>query len=233
MDADRKRRIAVIAGTVLVALLLVGWPIWRIFGPAIKHSIENPETTVESRADIDALPSHVDRLAAPTLADDDLEYLASRVSVRELDLADNSNLTDDGLRHVAKLRGLERLSLIGTGVTDKGIRHLRKLPLTYIALSETGVGDDALAYVGEMSPMKQLQIRNCRRVTDKGVLKLKKLNQLWIVNLSGCNQITDRSVRALSDMPSVNFIQVFDCPNVSGAAVDEFLGAQSGRTVHR
>lgn len=233
MDAARTRRIGVIVAIAVGVVLLVVWPFWQIFGPAIEHSIKNPETTVESRADIDTLPPQVDRLAAPALSDSDLEYLASRVSVRELDLADNPNVTDDGLRHVAKLKGLEDLSLIGTGVTDKGIRHLRKLPLTYLALSETGVGDEALGYVGELTQMEQLHLRNCRRVTDIGVSKLVKLKQLWMLNLSGCSKITDRSVRALSGMPSVNFIQVFDCPNVSDGTVDEFLSAQQGRTLHR
>jgi hypothetical protein len=233
MDPARHKRVAVVAAIGLGLVLLVIWPLWRIFGPAIEHSIENPVTTVESRDDIENLPSHVDRLSAPSLSDSDLEYLSSRVSVRELDLGDNPNITDEGLRHVARIQGIEHLSLIRTGISDKGIRHLRKLPLIYIALWHTQTGDEGLGYIAEMAPMKQLQLKDCQRVTDKGVLKLKKLNHLWMVNLSGCNRITDRSVEALSDMPSVNFIQVFDCPNVSDDAVDQFLGAQQGRTLHR
>ncbi|MEZ5992038.1 MAG: hypothetical protein R3E76_06775 [Planctomycetota bacterium] len=227
------RRGLVIGAIVMGVGLFFFVPFWSTFGPAIRYSIDNPETTVESRADIDALPDHVERLAAPTLDDSDLEYLAQRVSVTELDLGDNPNVSDDGMRHVATIKRLEHLSLIRTNVSDKGIRHLRKVPLTYIALWHTKIGDKSLGYIAEPGTMKQLQIKGCRNITDKGVAKLSRLEHLWMVNLCECTQITDKSVDTLSKMPSVNFIQVFDCPHVTDAAIDRFENAQPGRTVHR
>lgn len=236
MDQETKSkwvRGLVVGAIVMGAGLFFFVPFWSTFGPAIRHSIDNPETTVESRADIDGLPAHVDRLAAPTLNDSDLEYLAQRVSVTELDLGDNSNITDDGMRHVADIQRLEHLSLIRTEVTDKGMRHLRRLRLTYIALWHTQVGDMSLGYIAEMETMKQLQLKDCKNITDNGVAKLSKLEHLWMVNLGGCVQITDKSVNTLSKMPSVSFIQVFDCPKVTDAAISRFENAQPGRTVHR
>lgn len=231
--ASRLKKLMPIAIPVVIFLVVFIWPLWSIFGTSVMHNIENPETTVHSRSDIDELPPQVNRLAAPTLNDNDLEYLASKVSVTELNLGDNRNFTDVGLKHVAKLKGLEHLSMDRTNVTDAGIKHLRKVPLVYINLWHTRIGDRSLGYVAEMGTMKQLQIKGCSAVTDKGVAKLSSLNQLWMVNLSGCNKITDKSVKTLSDMPSVNFIQVFDCPKVSDAAVNDFLSAQPNRTLHR
>lgn len=226
----RTAKIAVIVMAIGSVFLI---PFWWTFGPAIQHSIEHPETTVESRSDIDRLPSHVERLAGPTLSDEDLEYLAQRVAVTELDLGDNSIVTDEGMRHVARIRGLNHLSLYRTNVTDAGIRHLRKTPLEYINLWETQIGDKSLGYIAEMGSMKQLQIKNCSRVTDAGVAKLAPLEDLWMVNLSGCTRITDKSIHTLTDMPSVSFIQVFDCPKLTDGAIDEFLAAFPNREVHR
>jgi len=229
-NSIRALKIAVIVMAIGSVFLI---PFLWIFGPAIQHSIEHPETTVESRSDIDRLPSHVERLAGPTLSDEDLEYLAQRVAVTELDLGDNSIVTDEGMRHVATIRGLNHLSLYRTNVTDAGIRHLRKTPLEYINLWETQIGDKSLGYIAEMGPMKQLQIKNCNGVTHAGVARLAPLEHLWMVNLSGCTRITDKSIRTLTEMPSVEFIQVFDCPKVTNAAIDEFLAAVPNREVHR
>lgn len=225
--------------TVKIAAVVMGIggvfliPFLWTFGPAIQHSIEHPETTVESRSDIDELPSHVERLAGPTLSDEDLEYLSQRTSVNELDLGDNSFVTDEGMRHVAKIKGLQKLYLNRTNITDAGIRQLRKTPLTYINLWETQIGDKSLGYIAEMGSMKQLQIKNCSRVTDAGVAKLAPLGDLWMVNLSGCSRITDKSIHTLTHMPSVSFIQVFGCPKITDTAIDDFLAAAADREVHR
>jgi hypothetical protein len=205
----------------------------EIFGAAIRHEQENPTTYVMTSAEIDSLPDFVNRLNAPTLTDADLARLADRVAVNELDLGDNPNVTDDGMRHVARIAGLHHLSLYSTAVTDAGIRHLRGLPLTYINLWHTSIGDESLGYIAEMKPMKQVQIKDCQAVTDAGVAKLVALENLQIVNLGECRRITDESVRLLSGIPSVEFIQVFRCPNISQQAINEFLSVHPDRTVHR
>jgi hypothetical protein len=204
----------------------------NLFGPAIRHEQENPLTRIMTAAEIDSLPAIVNRLEAPALTDADLARLAERVSVRSLNLGENPYITDDGMRHVAAIKGLESLYLGRTAVTDAGIRHLRGLSLTYINLWHTAIGDEALGYIAEMQTIQQLQIKDCPAVTDAGVARLAGLEHLWMVNLSYCSQITDDSIRTLSAMPKVEFIQILNCPNVSPRAISEFKDARPGRTIH-
>ena len=61
-----------------------------------------------------------------------------------------SNISDTALKHISKLRSLERLTLYGANITDKGLKHLEKL-----------------------KSLKWMDLQGCK-VTEEGLQQLKK-----------------------------------------------------------
>ncbi|MBK9974354.1 MAG: hypothetical protein IPP14_06240 [Planctomycetes bacterium] len=199
--------VALIVGLIVLVPLISAWD---LFGPAIHHELDHPSTVVRSRAEIDSLPPYVDRIAAPELTDDDIAYLVAKTSCSELDLGDNTHVTDAAVKHASRMDGLTDLSLIGTAVTDEGIKHLRTTKLTYLAVWHTAVGDRGLGYISEIRTMKQLQCKDCQSITDSGVAKLVNLPDLRVLNLGQCRRVTDKSLAVLAEMPALQLIQVYE-----------------------
>ena len=73
--------------------------------------------------DLAALPADTATLdlADTTVTDDDLRHLPRLTGMEELDLAD-TQVTDAGLAHLAGLTWLKRIYLDGTDVTDTELR---------------------------------------------------------------------------------------------------------------
>ncbi len=229
--AQRGLRLALL---ILIVGLLVLVPLvsaWDLFAPAIQHELEQPTTEVHSRAEIDKLPPHVDRIAAPELSDDDIAYLVEKVKCSDLDLSDNRHVTDAALRHASGIDGLTHLSLSRTAVTDEGIKHLRKTKLSYLAVWHTAVGDRGLGYISEIRTMKQLQCKDCQSITDAGVAKLVTLPDLWMLNLGQCRGVTDKSLSVLAEMPTLRFLQVYET-GVTDKGVESYQTQRPQNEIH-
>jgi hypothetical protein len=73
---------------------------------------------------------------------------------------DNTQITDEGLRHLIVLKNLASLSLNNAQVTDEGLRHLIGLKdLAHLKLKNTQVTDE-----GKMALKKALP--SCRFTFD-------------------------------------------------------------------
>ena len=69
-------------------------------------------------------------------------------TVTALDLGGSTDLSDDGLRHLARLPQLKHLDLSGTAITDRGLRVLRDLPaLETILLAATRITEEGAAHL--------------------------------------------------------------------------------------
>lgn len=65
--------------------------------------------------------------------------------------------TNEGLKHLAKLKNLERLHLARTKVGDSGLAHLAALTnLEYLNLYETKVSDAGLVHLKKLSKLEKL-----------------------------------------------------------------------------
>lgn len=118
--------------------------------------------------------------------------------IKELDVSYTA-VTDDGLKNVAEIRGLDALELNGLeGVTDKSLEYLLPLKLYLLSLDST-------------------------RVTDAGVVKLTAIPTLHVLSLTGCENITDRSVLAFKDHPKMTNLSV-SSTKVSSKALGQLTG---------
>ncbi len=96
-----------------------------------------------------------------------------------------TDITDDGLAHLAAMPQLYDVSLANTQVTDQGVVHLQVFPNLF-----------------------SLDLANTH-ITDDGLAQLPKVGQLWRINLAGTS-ITDDGLKHLHALPNLGWIDVTD-----------------------
>ena len=94
-------------------------------------------------------------------------------NVIELILTD-TQITDEGLKEMAKLQRLETLQLSYTRITDAGIKEVAKSQqLGSLFLTDTQITDAGIKDVAKLQKLKMLRIRGTK-VTKVGVAELKE-----------------------------------------------------------
>ncbi len=108
------------------------------------------------------------------VGDDELADVASLgESVYSLNLG-GTRTTDEGLRHLSKMKNLSRLHLERTGVGDPGVAHLSGLTkLRYLNLYGTKVSDAGLAHLKSLRGLKNLYVWRTG-VTSSGCEELSR-----------------------------------------------------------
>jgi hypothetical protein len=92
-----------------------------------------------------------------------LAEVARVETLTALGLSGCKEVTDDGVRHLARLPALQHLDLSGTSITDAGLQVLRDLPgLRTLSLAWTRVTDEG---IGVLAHCDELELRSadCRR----------------------------------------------------------------------
>jgi len=140
------------------------------------------------------------------IGDDDLVEIAKVKRLVSLFLA-HTQITDKGMPCLAGLSNLKNIRLGNTAVTDEGVKSLVPLKaLINIDLSNTSIGDDALATLASMTQLEQLNLYTTR-VTDAGVDFLIPLVNLTKLNLDACN-ISDESIPKLATLKKLTFLHL-------------------------
>jgi Leucine-rich repeat (LRR) protein len=93
--------------------------------------------------------------------------------VADLYLGD-TKITDAGLKDVAKMKQLERLTLIRTGITDASLKEVAKLQnLTKLNLYDTQITDAGLKEVAKLLDLTYLDLTRTK-VTAENAAELQK-----------------------------------------------------------
>jgi hypothetical protein len=188
-------------------------------------------------------------LSGEAVADDDIEFLASSRSLREMLLV-NTSVSAEGLSVVSGLKELRGVVLFGpAGGGVQSLQSSNKLTtlvirsplfedsdlgvvakfrgLRTLALSDTDITDAGVARISEMQSLRDVALRNAR-ITDLAVRHLSSLKSLETLDISGC-QVTDAGAEVLSRMESIQRLVVADS-RISGSAVASML---HNRTLQR
>ena len=114
-----------------------------------------------------------DQPDTPPSFDGELKILKKLNNIVSLHLG-GTDVTDDGLTHVASLNSLQRLHLEKTSITNLGLAHLKELKnLSYLNLYGTKISDKGLKYLEGLKNLKQLYLWQSK-VTSDGVRILQK-----------------------------------------------------------
>jgi hypothetical protein len=101
----------------------------------------------------------------------------SRVeNVAALDLGGSKALTDEGVRHLARMPALTHLDLSGTATTDRGLQVLRDLPLQTLSLAMTRVTDEGMAHLAHCHALRRVNLSWTR--TGDGALSASPLTRV-------------------------------------------------------
>jgi hypothetical protein len=86
-------------------------------------------------------------LTGPGLGDDGFKHLAWLTKLKHLQITGSTDLTDDGLLHLANMRRLDSLTIHNSRITERGLAHLYPLKTLHIILihSVVPIGSSAIA----------------------------------------------------------------------------------------
>jgi hypothetical protein len=148
-----------------------------------------------------------DIVGAQPRTDDALVVWKDLTSLRRI-LANDSQLTDAGLKTLEHFKQLEWLDLRDAGqITDAGLEHLRGLSqLKTLMLRRTHVSDAGMV---DLKDLKQLQILDLgmTQVTDNGLTQLAGLTELRQLLFWG-NKIGDAGVAHIRGMTRLQRLEL-------------------------
>ncbi len=159
-----------------------------------------------------------------------LEHLTGLKSLRKLDVA-LTEISDEGMRFIAELKGLEVLKLDTNGVeiSDEGLTELAALTeLRNVTLGTTAVTDEGLGTIARWTKLEELDL-SWTGVTNAGVTKLAPLTRLRRLNLTG-TEVDDGVVKDLLEMRALTDLELA-YTKVTLSTLDAFLSMPCLRTL--
>jgi hypothetical protein len=145
----------------------------------------------------------------------------SAPSLKILDLSHCRNITDEGLKLLAKAGNLEQLSLDGCHlITDEGIAaiagscpRLQSLSVRQCRL----LTDRACCHIAEKLWIEDLDMSSCVRLTDEGIEVLTlEFTGLRRLSLSRCSRLTDYALDVIAfHCKALNEVDVSECPRLT------------------
>lgn len=138
------------------------------------------------------------RISQSQISDVGLEHVARLESVVNLDLSENSQIFDGGLQHLSGMQQLTVLNLWRVNISDLGVEHLAGLTnLEWLNLDNTQLSDAGLAHLSKMLKLKFLHLGSTF-ISDAGMPQLEQLTSLddLIVTRTG---VSEAGVAALEE----------------------------------
>lgn len=148
---------------------------------------------------------------------------------------DNLSINDDFIEKIGNLKGLQKLSMRETEVSDRGLATLKRLPnLTDLIITNTNVRGttigqlaghtklrrlviadnklDPSAYegLGKLTGLQVLEISRCG-ADDNSLAQLANLNKLYRFSAANNPHITPVGLKNLSRLPSLLELQMQGC----------------------
>ena len=137
--------------------------------------------------------------ASGQMTDEILHDLSHIGTIAGLGLNGSQAVTDEGLRHLARLPALKHLDLSGTAITDRGLEVLRTLPmLESLSLAGTHVTDAGMTHLAHCHELRQVDLTWTR--TGDGALRALA-GKRHLRELSSGNGLTDAGIALLHELP--------------------------------
>jgi tRNA A-37 threonylcarbamoyl transferase component Bud32/Leucine-rich repeat (LRR) protein len=201
----------------------------RIQGPGLAHLIHLPlrklalSTGIFTNRAMKEI-SHMENLEVLDLSgtnvnDEGLSELAKLRNLNTLYLKEEEKITNAGLANLAPLSKLETLNLSkNSWLTEAGLKAISALPsLRILRLDKSGISDADLSAIKHLKNLSMLTLRYSQ-IGDKGVEHLVD-TQIAQIDLQHSN-ITDKALESLAKMKALKEVGLHSC-KVSEAAMDQ------------
>jgi hypothetical protein len=133
------------------------------------------------------------------MTDDLLEDLSRRApTLSALGLSGCREITDAGLRHLARMPSLQHLDLSGTGITDAGMQVLRDLPqLRTLSLAWNRVTEAGIGVLAHCDELEHLNLGASAEIGDAALRALAGKRKLRDLSIA----LTDAGLLLLHELP--------------------------------
>ncbi|MBX9692235.1 MAG: hypothetical protein K2Z81_07625, partial [Cyanobacteria bacterium] len=175
--------------------------------------------TLQNRTDLAAI-----NVARSRFDGSGLELVADLPNLHTLDLTD-TEVTDKAFENIQRMHKLLGLHVEGCyAITDESLRYLTKLPLRFLNIRRTDIGDLGLSYLKESKTLHTLNMTMARKVTAKGILALRGIKSLTSMNVD----FKDRPVEFFEALASLKFpnlcVESSDDATMSDPVIDTLGG---------
>ena len=117
-------------------------------------------------------------------------------------------IEDSDLNPLGQLDHLERLWLWRTHVTGVFLAQIRHPgSMTQLSLEENDIDDAAMAHIGNMTSLENLDLEENARITDAGLVHLRKLTNLKVLALNATG-ITDAGLKHLIGLNCLSYLDL-------------------------
>lgn len=146
-------------------------------------------------------------------SDDGWVALAGSRSIESIWARKSRGLRGRGLRAMASMPALRRLAVDLGRVPDADLASLATFPALR-DLAPIGLGDDEFRHVGACTALETLTCMYTREIGDAATRHLANLNALRTY-YAGDTSITDESLAILAGLPSLESVELWNCPAVT------------------
>jgi hypothetical protein len=158
------------------------------------------------------------RLAGTATGDDTVKAVRA-LPLREIALG--TGATDEALKTLATLKGLEQIDAQSARVSEPGLAALSNLPMLHTLFLGASFKDADASALAALKRLRRLDLSGAG-VTDPGVTILSMVAGLEELALSGTS-VTDASLAALGRMPKLRYLEISDT-RVTPAGLREVKG---------
>ncbi|KAF6217232.1 hypothetical protein GE061_001586 [Apolygus lucorum] len=164
------------------------------------------------------------------LSDEALKHVSVGLnSLKSINLSFCINITDSGLKYLAKMPCLKELNLRSCdNISDIGMAYLAEGGSGISSLDVSfcdKIGDQALVYVSQgLFNLKALSMSACQ-ISDEGVCKLATtLHDLETLNIGQCFRITDKGLFTIAEsLVHLRCIDLYGCTHITTAGLEKIM----------
>jgi hypothetical protein len=164
------------------------------------------------------------------LSDTDLGPLKSLMHLRKLDILSSNGVTDKGLESIGKLKGLERLTLLGCPVPRSGLNHLNGLSnLQYLHVdsgpsgTEKAQADELTLDLSGLQRMEDVYLSGLA-LHDEDLAFLRNLPSLKSLMIQPRTALSGQSLRYVSHLPELNRLLISGLSRCTGGDLAPLAG---------
>jgi beta-lactamase regulating signal transducer with metallopeptidase domain/Leucine-rich repeat (LRR) protein len=177
------------------------------------------------------------------ITDAGLVHISDMPKLEILCLHAMSDITDNGLANLTKLRSLKKLQIGSSQVTDKGLSYLsqiKTLERLDLPQRDQRITDIGFAHLGKLPNLKILHVsrahyadpkKNKEYYTDKGLAELAKCRSLEELSI-GSIGITDAGMEHIAKLTNLKMLNLFGCDNVTNAGLAKLTALKSLRNLY-
>ncbi|PWA53678.1 Leucine-rich repeat, cysteine-containing subtype [Artemisia annua] len=157
------------------------------------------------------------------VTDESLKAIGEVTCLKQLVLRGCYLITDLGLKYLANKDLKNSLKFLYLDecdrISDTGIIYLGQMVhLSVLTLAKCGVNiaDSGISAISKIPNIVRLVLARLINVTDTSLFDIaNNCLKLSVLNLTGCEAITGDAVRAFADRPTLSYLTLYSCHNIS------------------